>query len=151
MTRVIALDSGPLGLLVHVKRTKEADACRAWLAGHLGEGVRVVVPEIVDYELRRELIRGNLGAPVGVLDAFNAADPGRLLLLNSADLRLAAELWARLRNQGQPVTDRHALDVDVILSAQALNGGWPTADFVVATTNVDHLSRLVPAALWRNI
>jgi predicted nucleic acid-binding protein len=151
MTRVIVLDSGPLGLLMHTKRTKEGVACRTWLARQLAAGVRVVVPGIVDYELRRELIRGKLSAAVGALDAFNAADPGRFLILTSADLRLAAELWAQLRNQGQPTADRHALDIDVILSAQALGGGWPTADLIVATSNVGHLSRLVRAELWQNI
>jgi hypothetical protein len=105
MMRVIVLDSGPLGLLMHTKHTKEAGACRAWLGRHLTAGVRVVVPAIVDYELRRELIRGKIPAAVSALDAFNAAEAGRLLLLTSADLRLAAELWAQLRNQGTPVAD----------------------------------------------
>jgi len=43
------------------------------------------------------------------------------------------------------------LDVDVILAAQALNFGGPALHFVVATGNVGHLSRFVPAAEWQNI
>jgi predicted nucleic acid-binding protein len=110
-----------------------------------------VVPEIVDYEIRRELHRANLTPAISALDAFNAAEPGRLLTLNSADLRLAAELWARARNQGIPTADRFALDIDVILSAQALSLGLPPSDLVVATGNVRHLSRFVPAEEWQNI
>ena len=57
MTRVIALDAGPLGLLMHRKGVAPADACKAWLAKKIAAGVRIVVPEIADYEVRRELIR----------------------------------------------------------------------------------------------
>ena len=54
---VISLDSGPLSLLTQRRGPTEADACQKWLARHLGAGSRVVVPSIVDYELRRELMR----------------------------------------------------------------------------------------------
>jgi hypothetical protein len=37
----------------------------------------------------------------------------------------------------------------MILAAQAFTLGL--TDFVIATTNVKHLSRLVPADLWQNI
>jgi predicted nucleic acid-binding protein len=148
---VIVLDSAPLGLLVHTKAARSVTDCRNWIAGHLSAGTRIVVPEIVDYEIRRELLRANLTPAISALDAFNAAEPGRLLALNSADLRLAADLWARARNQGIPTADRFALDIDVILSAQALGLGLPPSDFVVATGNVRHLSRFVPAEEWQNI
>ena len=54
---VISLDSGPLSLVTFPKPAAEADACKRWLADRLAAGARVVVPEIVDYELRRELLR----------------------------------------------------------------------------------------------
>ena len=53
---VISLDSGPLSLLTQRRGPTEADACQKWLARHLAAGARAVVPSIVDYELRRELI-----------------------------------------------------------------------------------------------
>ena len=151
MRRVIVLDSAPLGLLVHTTASKAVHNCRKWLAGHLSAGTRVVPPEIIDYEIRRELIRANLSAAIAALDAFNGAEPARFLTLTSHDLRRAAELWARARNQGIPTADRFALDIDVILSAQALGLGLPASDFVVATSNVRHLSRFVPAQEWQNI
>jgi hypothetical protein len=84
------------------------------------------------------------------LAAFNGV-PGRLLPISSAALDLAAELWAGARQAGKPTAAPQALDVDVILSAQVLCAGYQPGDFVVATTNVDHLSQFVPAQDWRQI
>jgi predicted nucleic acid-binding protein len=150
MPQFIVLDSGPLGLILQELGYHQADQCREWLKRHLAAGTRVIVPEIVDYEIRRELLRLNKSGAVAKLDAFEAP-PGRYLHLNTADLRVAAELWAQARQQGRPTADPHALDIDVILAAQALSVGVPPADFVVATTNVAHLARFVPAQHWSRI
>ena len=61
---------------------------------------------------------------------------------------LAADLWAQARNRGMATAHPKALDGDVILAAQALNSGMPISDFVVATSNVSHLSQFVPAERW---
>ena len=66
-------------------------------------------------------------------------------------MRLAAHLWAQARQGGLPTADRHALDADMILAAQILSAGHQPTDFVVATGNVSHLSRFVPADLWSRI
>lgn len=150
MPDLIVLDSGPLGLILQRAGYQQADECRAWFKRHLSAGRRVVVPEIVDYELRRELLRLNKSDAVTKLDAI-AATPGWYLPLSTQSMRLAAGLWAQVRQQGQPTADRHALDVDVILSAQALSLGVPPGDFVVATTNPVHLKRFVPAEDWSAI
>jgi hypothetical protein len=63
-------------------------------------------------------------------------------------MRLAADLWARARQKSLPTAPNPALDGDVILAAQALVLGVPV---VVATDNVAHLGRFVPADLWQNI
>ncbi len=55
--RMIVLDTGTLGLLTHPRAQPTAMACRQWAQALLAAGVRVVVPGIADYELRRELIR----------------------------------------------------------------------------------------------
>jgi len=157
VTPVVALDSGPLSLVATRPGVAVADECRRWVeASELAgvEVVEVVVPEIVDYELRRELLRlrasASASASIARLDVFLGAVPGRLLPLGTPALRRATELWADLRRTGRPTTDPHALDVDVILAAQMLVA-FPGGGFAVATTNVAHLSLLVPADDWRNL
>ncbi|HMR67137.1 MAG TPA: hypothetical protein PKE64_24255 [Anaerolineae bacterium] len=63
----------------------------------------------------------------------------------------AAEFWARMRAQGQPTADSQALDADVTLAAQAALLGQQGDRVVIATTNVGHLSRMVPDYLWQEI
>jgi hypothetical protein len=64
-------------------------------------------------------------------------------------MRQAAAFWAQARQQGQPTAGDKALDGDVILAAQATT--LEVTDMVIATTNVGHLSRFAPAALWQDI
>jgi hypothetical protein len=151
MTSTIVLDTGPLGLLVQRPGVAPADECRAWLAGHAGRGVRFIVPEVADYELRRELLRVNLPAAVAKLDQLVAAPEVQYLPISTAAMRLGAQLWAQARQRGQPTADPHALDIDVLLAAQATTAALPGTSFIVATTNVGHLARFVPADLWSNI
>ena len=61
----------------------------------------------------------------------------------------AAKLWADARQSGQPTAGDNTIDGDVILAAQALSLG--VDDYVIATTNVGHLSRFAPAQLWNEI
>jgi predicted nucleic acid-binding protein len=148
MTRVVLLDSGPLGLLCSPPGKKgNVATCAGWLASLLASNVRVVVPEIADYEVRRELIRLNKVKSVARLDALAAAT--EYLALTTAAMRRAADLWAQARQQGQPTAGDKTIDADVILAAQCLTLG--ASQVVVATTNVGHLSRFVPAELWQNI
>jgi predicted nucleic acid-binding protein len=105
--------------------------------------------EITDYEVRRELLRLHASAALRRLDLLC----GQLeyIEITTLAMRRAAELWAQVRQQGQPTADPHALDGDVILAAQALLAAGPSDTIVVATTNVGHLSRLVPAQRWQEI
>jgi predicted nucleic acid-binding protein len=148
---LIVLDAGPLGLLTQRGGVVEADACKAWIARQIAAGARVVVPEIADYEVRRELLRAGKVNGVARLDAFNTAAADRYLPVTTRAFRLAANLWAECRKQGLPTSDPQALDADVILAAQAMETGTPPQEAVVATTNVGHLSRFVDARLWREI
>jgi hypothetical protein len=85
-----------------------------------------------------------------------------IVLLDSEPLGLAtnpkqsAEFWAQVRQAGLPTADRFALDVDVILCAQAAtldpeDYGMAGASIVIATGNVAHLSRLANAKHWQDI
>jgi predicted nucleic acid-binding protein len=147
VSRTVILDSGPLGLLSRPRRVPPALACAAWLRSLLAAGVRVIHPEIADYEVRRELLR--LGSVRGVAQLDRLAARIQYLPLTTPAMRLAAELWAQARQQGQPTAGDKTIDADVILAAQALSLGDPAV--VVATTNAGHLARFVPADDWQNI
>ena len=106
-----------------------------------------MVPEITDYEVRRELIRARRTTGIARLDAL-IAHIGYLAITTSA-MRQAATFWAEARQRGQPTAADAALDGDVILAVQAAT--LDRRDVIVATTNTRHLSRFVDAALWSNI
>ena len=53
MSRIILLDSGPLGLITNPSASEENRECNAWIQTRLREGDRVMVPAISDYEVRR--------------------------------------------------------------------------------------------------
>lgn len=146
MSDAIVLDATPLGLLSNPRRTGRILACRQWLADLRTAGRRVILPEIADYEIRRELLRGKKRKGLLLLDSL--AKQIEYVEINTATMRIAAGLWAQARQQGQPTAHEHELDCDVILAAQALALGVPV---VVATSNVGHLARFVPAEPWANI
>lgn len=85
------------------------------------------------------------------LDAFLASPGIDYLPITTRAMRLAAQLWADARREGRPTADRHALDADVILAAQTRLLIAEGYDAVVATTNVRHLTRFVPAAEWPGV
>jgi predicted nucleic acid-binding protein len=147
VSAAVLLDAEPLGFLSNPNRTARVIRCRQWLDDLLAAGRRVLIPEIADYEVRRELLRANLAASVMFLDLL--AQRAEYLPLTTAAVRKAAELWAQARQQGRPTAADPALDGDVILAAQALTLGVPQV--VVATANIGHLARYVPAELWSNI
>ena len=140
MARRIVLDSGPLGKISHPRPNREvAD----WLERLLRQGAIVYVPEIADYEVRRELIRAGLQEGVNRLDRLKSVL--NYLPINTEVMLTAAELWAEARNRGTPTADPKALDADVILAAQALQ-----VSGAVATENVGHLGLFVEAKDWRS-
>jgi predicted nucleic acid-binding protein len=151
MIRAIVLDSSPLGLLTRQPNFLAAEECREWLRKQLVSGIRVYIPAIVVYELRRELHRMNSASSLARLHTLLNAQPDRYRPLTDMDLNRAAELWADVRRQGRPTADRFALDIDVILAAQTLSLNLPVDQVVVASDNVGHLSLLVPAKPWREI
>ena len=140
----ILLDAGPLGMLSNPKASAKNKECYDWLESLLKKGVEVIVPEIADYEVRRELMRANKIQGVERLDLLKATI-GYLPITTPVMLK-AAELWGKARNQGIPTADAKALDADVILAAQAIE-----IKGIVATENVGHLSRFVEAKIWREI
>lgn len=63
----------------------------------------------------------------------------------------AAELWAITRQGGRPTADSAALDIDVILAAQALQYQREGEFVVIATLNKKHLATFVSAEHWKDI
>jgi hypothetical protein len=115
VARVIVLDAGPLGLASQARGNPLADRCRAWVLAVAATGARVVVPEVADYEVRRELFRARASGGLARLDRLEsmlAYDP-----ITTPAMRLAAELWAAARNAGVPTAHALALDTDCILAA----------------------------------
>ena len=147
MSRTILLDSGPLGLITNPRASPLAASCGHWVVGAIRGGATVTVPEIVDYEVRRELIRARRVAGIERLDAF--IGQVEFLPIETAAMRRAAAFWAEAQQQGRPTAPDPALDGDVILAAQAATLG--RTEVIVATTNPKHLSRYVAAELWIKI
>ena len=154
----IVLDETPLSLLTQRQGHLQGNVCKAWYLALEAAGCRFYVPEIADFELRRELLRvsGKTGSAGGVtrLDIFIAAEPDRYLPLTTPEVRLAAALWAQARNQGKPGASPEALDGDALIAAQAnlLNpAAFGLSAMIVATANAGHLSALTNAALWSEI
>ena len=144
---LVLLDAGPLGLVTNPNPSPQALACTQWLRALVLAGTRVIVPEIADYEVRRELLRANKLRGLALLDTLG--NKAEFLPITTSAMREAARLWALARQQGQPTAGDKTIDGDMILAGQALMLGVP--DFVIATTNVGHLSRFVSADLWSNI
>ena len=149
MTRHVLLDSSPMSALCQPSTGAEVAAITQWSRACLAAGHRIYIPEVIDYELRRELLRAGKTASIARLDALKAVF--RYLPLTTAAMLVAADLWAQSRSSGLPTGDPKKLDIDVILAGQALTIDVEMADIIVATLNVSHLSRFVPANLWSNI
>jgi predicted nucleic acid-binding protein len=145
---VVILDSGPLGLLTNRKPRPGSDAerCAVWLSELLQAGTVVVIPEVCDYEVRRELIRAGLTGSIERLDYLKHAL--WYVPITTTAMKEAAHIWAIARNAGLPTAASASLDGDAVLAGQAKTLGSPT---IVATTNERHLSRLCSAELWADI
>src|SRR5437867_1320684 len=114
---IVLLDSGPLGEACRRPGIPSANQCQLWLDGLLARGVLVVVPEITDYEVRRELTRLMVHGSLQRLDDWIVT--GGLLyqpVTRGAWLQAAA-FWADARQRGFPTASADALDADVILAA----------------------------------
>ncbi len=148
MARRVLLDSGPLGEVTH-PRAETRRPIRGWLTSLIDAGASPTLPEIVDYEHRRKLL--HLGAPrqIGRLDEFK--DVFDYAPLSTRVMLRAAELWAQARRGGTPTAPEEALDIDVILAAQALELEEAGDEVTIVTTNPRHLSLFVDARPWQEV
>ncbi len=144
MSDPIVLDTSVLGVLVH-PNTKPNKPIAEWFVFHLSRGREFILPEISDYELRRELIRAKLNESISKLDELKSTI--KYMPITTSIMLKSAELWAYVRNTlGKPMAHDKALDGDIILAAQAIE-----ARGIVATTNLAHLQLITKAENWNNI
>lgn len=149
MTYHILLDSSPLSLLSSPSASGDVVTITQWSRALAAARHRIYIPEVIDYELRQELLRAGKSASVAKLGGLQSLFT-YLPITTDAMLR-AAELWAQARRTGFTTGDPKKLDIDVILAAQALTRSVPASDVIVVTSNVSHLSRFVTAKEWKDI
>lgn len=149
MSRIVVLDAGPLGMITNPRSTPDNERCKDWLAARVQEGAEVVIPEIADYEIRRELLRAEKTEGLARLDALK-----RVLAyapITTSAMLLAAEFWAAARKRGKTSAADDSLDADVILAAQAALLSRDGDEAIIATTNVRHLGLFTAAQNWHEI
>jgi predicted nucleic acid-binding protein len=153
LARIIPLDAGVVGLLCCSPTDPDVPECKQWIAGLLSRRAVVIIPDVTDYEVRRELVR------------LDARGKKKLLRLDAIRSNLkpaevtpkawikAAEFWAIVRRSGLTTAHPMALDADAILAAVAVTVRKPGDTVTIATTNVGHLARFpgIDAREWRLI
>ena len=149
MSVVVLLDAGPLGMITNPRSSPENEACKNWLAALARDGREIVIPEIADYEVRRELLRAGKERGLGRLDGLKAM-LGYAPITTGVTLK-AAEHWAAARKMGRQSASDASLDADMILAAQAGALARDGDETVIATTKVRHLALFSPARIWREI
>jgi predicted nucleic acid-binding protein len=110
-----------------------------WLQSLQKTATALRVPEIADYELRRELLRSGKQKSIERLDQLSQSSV--FIPLTRETMLKAAELWALVRKQGRSTASNNSLDGDVILAAQAILQIKNFDEVVVVTTNFKHISR----------
>jgi hypothetical protein len=151
MREIVLLDSGPLGLACRRPGSPGANQSRMWIDGLLARGVYVVVPEIADYEVRRELTRIGAVASLRRLDDLVTSGGLSYFPVLTLEWRQATLFRAGPRQRGLPTASPEALDADVIVAACAVTIGQPGDQIIVATINVGPLARYCDARLWTTI
>jgi predicted nucleic acid-binding protein len=104
----------------------------------------VLISEVADYELRRELLRIESSHSLARLDELTREL--NYIPMATATWRAAAKLWATLRRAGKVTAPPSALDADVLIAAQALAEGA-----TVVTPNLRHFADIVPALSWPDV
>ena len=136
-------------MVTNPKGSPETESCKTWFEDLVYRGHEFVIPEIADYEVRRELMRADKQHGLARLDALRQL-VGYAPITTTAILK-AAEFWAIARREGRPAAPDASLDADVILAAQAFVLSEQIEETVVATTNTRHLEMFTPTKTWREI
>ncbi len=153
MSRVVFLDSGPLGEVTKIHPSN--DAIR-WVNFVKEKRIALRIAEIIDYELRRELtlqgLRGEINSYKSIRNLNKYRQTKQFLPLDSSvTLTDACDIWADLRFNNKGTADIKNIDVDVILAAQVLSLKNKFNEIIIVTDNVEHISRFqyLDVKVWR--
>ena len=113
---IFLLDTGIVGAITNPKSlnnlSDEQKNCKNWFIEMLEKSQTFALPVfsdlrsvIVDYEVRRELLRANKSQGIKRLDELKSNIT--YLSLNTDDILLAAQLWAEIRNRGKNYSRRY--------------------------------------------
>ena len=135
---ILLVDTGVLGQIVHPRKFVDV---RARLPG-IASAHDILVSEVCDYELRRELLRIDSRRSLRRLDELGREL--RYVTISTSTWRVAARLWAATRRAGAPTGD--GLDADLLVAAQAIE-----ERAVVVTDNPKHFEGLVGTTRWSDV
>jgi predicted nucleic acid-binding protein len=147
----IPLDSGVVITLCSTS-DRDYEECSRWLAAIAANGATLVIPDVVDYEVRRGQLLAPAPAQLARLNLLRKRF-SKLTEVTPAAWAKAAEFWAHVRKIGEPTAGPKSLDADAVLAAVAATIARRGARVTIATTNVKHLNRFpgVDAREWRDI
>jgi predicted nucleic acid-binding protein len=134
----LLIDTGVLGQICHPRRHEDV---RVWFRSAVREHV-LLVSELADYELRRELLRIRAARSLARLDELTREL--QYAPITTPTWRRAAALWASARSTGVVTAHEAALDGDVLVASQAIE-----ERATIVTTNARHFASLsAPALEW---
>ena len=136
----LLLDTAVVGEICHPRKY---DDVRAWFA-RAAAAHEMLLSEVADYELRRELLRIDPRRSLDRLDELTREI--RYIPVTTATWRAAARLWALQRKAGRVTAAEGGLDGDVLIAAQAL-----AEDAVIVTPNTRHFDSMVRAVTWQEV
>jgi len=113
----LLLDTAVLGEVCHPRKYGDV---RGWLARVVIHH-EILISEVADYELRRELLRIGSHHSLARLDELTRELS--YVPMATSTWRAAAKLWATLRRGGIVTASPTALDGDVLIAAQAIAEG----------------------------
>jgi len=134
----LVLDTGVLGQICHPRKYQDV---RSWFRRAVREH-ELLVSEVADYELRRELLRLGSHGSLARLDELTREL--RYLPTTTATWRTAARLWAEQRRGGRVTGD--GLDGDLLIATQALEEAA-----AVITANKKHFESVVDTCAWNDV
>ncbi len=144
------LDTNIVSRITHPKNPNNQEVT-GWFLDFLSrDQIKIFLPEIVAYEVRRGLLYKKLkDTNCKSLQRFEAVSKQLTYLpINTNVFRIAENLWANARINGTPTASNVSLDNDVLLAAQTidLNNGA-----TIVTENIKHLKNYVKAYSWKEL